>query len=65
MILCRGLECSESRIVFEDKVTVLIPSLFQLFPMMLLEKLLGEVMCVWGKLFYQGVLTLIRGPFLW
>ena len=38
MMLHQGLECSKSRIVLKDKMTVVTPSLFKLFPMMLVEE---------------------------
>ena len=50
MILCQGLEWSKSQIVLEDKVTVLITSLFKLFPIMLMEELWGKIMCLWVSL---------------
>ena len=58
MISHRGVESSKSRIVLEDKVTVLIQSFFKLFPMMLVKELLGKVMCLWGRLILsEGGLT--------
>ena len=42
-----GLECTKSRIVLEGKEAVLISSLFKMFIMMLVEKLLGKIMNVW------------------
>ena len=59
----RGLECSKSQIVFEDKVKVLIQSLIKLCLKMIEEELLGKVMCVWRRL-SEVMLTLIRGRFL-
>ena len=65
MISHRGFECSKSRIILEDKVTVLIPNLFKLFPMILVGELLVKLMCVWGRLnLSECVLALVQGQFL-
>ena len=46
--MLRDLEWSKSRILLEDKVTVLILSLFKLFSINLLEELLDKIMCLLG-----------------
>ena len=51
-----GLEFSKSQIVLEDKVVVLISTLFKLFIMMLVEELLGKLInvCSRGARFIGG-----------
>ena len=49
-MLSRGLQCNKMGIVLEDKVSVLIRSLFKLLPIMLVEELLGKVMYMWERL---------------
>ena len=48
------------RIVLEENVTVLIPSLFKLFPLKLVEELLDKIMCLWGSFISLGVLMAVE-----
>ena len=65
MIWRRGLEWSKSRILLEDKVTVLILTLFKLLPIMLEEELSGKIMYLWeGLILLEGVLMAVRDRFL-
>ena len=52
------------QIVLEDKVAVLIPSLFKLFSIKLVEELLGKIMCLWGSLILGSVLIEVWDCFL-
>ena len=56
---------SKSRIVLEDKVTVLIPNLSKFFSIKLVEELFGKIMYLWvGLVLLEGVLMAIWEQFL-
>ena len=52
------------QIVLEDKVPILIPRLFKLFSINLVEELLGKIMCLCGSLILGGVLMAVWDSFL-